>query len=210
MGVIGFYFFGYDNSVYFSSEGVDYCSTPLSCFATILMFVIPLGGALQQAFGAPTLTFGLKWYQYFGVVYYTFNFIIFGAIYLNTFFAIIVDTFGAIRDTRNDFRQYKTSFCFVCALEKEEIHKKSKLTEDNSPFETHINNHHNKWNYFKFYLYLRLKYESYLSDQKSFVGYPSFVEIDVIERIHEKKKSLMVFPINKGKNLKEKEKKSNK
>mmetsp|Transcript_29083 Transcript_29083/g.65863 ORF Transcript_29083/g.65863 Transcript_29083/m.65863 type:complete len:241 (+) Transcript_29083:2-724(+) len=93
---------------------------------------------------------------------------------------IIIDTFADKRSEKNDIEEDIKNVCFICSLNRDLFDRKR------IPFNDHVNNDHNVWNYVYYRMYLEDKPSSELTA----------VEKQLKEKMH--KQDIGFFPIKKA------------
>merc|ERR1712187_176116 len=77
-------------------------------------------------------------------------FLIVNVVLLNVVFGIIIDTFGERRDNQTEFELDRDTRCTICGYGMEDFQKLGKGVFKR----VHVKKEHNRWSYFKYWLYL--------------------------------------------------------
>ncbi|RHY34707.1 hypothetical protein DYB32_000719 [Aphanomyces invadans] len=137
---------------------IEYCSTLMDCFLTVVHRGLISGGGIGDY-----LTSGLnhppninvRTEYWLRILYDLSFFVLVIVLLLNIIFGITIDTFGDLRTETNEREDLKRNQCFVCGLPRDVFDNHYMQLGISNGFEKHITEDHNMWNYLYFIVHLQ-------------------------------------------------------
>ncbi|RHY85503.1 hypothetical protein DYB37_001865 [Aphanomyces astaci] len=137
---------------------IEYCSTLMDCFLTVVHRGLISGGGIGDY-----LTSGLnhppninvRMAYWLRILYDLSFFVLVIVLLLNIIFGITIDTFGDLRTETNEREDLKRNQCFVCGLSRDVFDNHYMQLGISNGFDKHITQDHNMWSYLYFIVHLQ-------------------------------------------------------